>query len=64
MGIDTVEKLKVHLKIFKSQLKKQGATDFQYYPMFCIYYEKNREKYALSKEQVLDTACEILIEEM
>lgn len=61
--IDTVEKLKVNLKILKKQLLKAGCDDFQLYPMFCVYYDKNKERYGLPKETVFDTACEILIEE-
>ncbi|QIW89749.1 hypothetical protein PQE71_gp067 [Bacillus phage Izhevsk] len=61
--IDTVAKLKVHLKLFKSQALKAGATQFQLYPMFCTYYDKNKDKYGVDKFQVLDLACEILIEE-
>jgi hypothetical protein len=63
MNIDTVEKLRVHLKIMKKQMLRQGADKFQLYPMFCLYYDKNKEKYSLPKIQVLDLACEILIEE-
>lgn len=61
--IDTFEKLKVHLKLFKSQALKAGATQFQLYPMFCIYFDKNKHKYSLNKVEILDLACEILIEE-
>lgn len=61
--IDTVEKMKVHLKILKKKLLKEGCDKFQLYPMFCLYYDKNKEKYSLPKMQILDLACEILIEE-
>lgn len=61
--IDSVEKLKVNLKILKKQLLKQGVNEFQLYPMFCLYYDKHKERYSLPKEQIFDIACEILIEE-
>jgi hypothetical protein len=63
MKIDTLEKLKVHLKILKKMFVKNGCEEFQLYPMFCLYYDKNKEKYKLTKEQVFDLACEIMIEE-
>lgn len=61
--IDTIAKLKAHLKLFKSQALKAGATQYQLYPMFYVYFDKNKHKYSLSKPQILDLACEILIEE-
>lgn len=61
--IDTVEKLRVHLKLFKKQALRVGSDSLQLYPMFCIYYDNNKEKYNLNKAQVLDLACEVLIEE-
>lgn len=63
MKIDTIEKLKVHLKMLKKRLLKEGCDQMQLYPIFCLYYDKNKEKYHLPKFQVLDLACEILIEE-
>jgi hypothetical protein len=62
MKIDTVEKLKAHLKILKMKLLKEGCDKMQLYPMFCLYYDKNKEKYLIPKVQVFDLACEILIE--
>lgn len=61
--IDTVGKVRVHLKILKLLFLKQGADKFQLYPMFCLYYDKNKERYSLPKEQIFDIACEIFIEE-
>lgn len=61
--IDSVEKLRVHLRLFKKQALRAGSDSFQLYPTFCIYFDKNKEKYILNKAQVLDMACEILIEE-
>jgi hypothetical protein len=63
MKIDTEGKLRVHLKLLEKRLLKEGCDKMQIYPVFCIYYDKNKEKYPLPKEQVFDTACEILIEE-
>ncbi|BCT30317.1 hypothetical protein BVAD3_39910 (plasmid) [Bacillus velezensis] len=62
--IDSVDKLKVHLKILKKKLLHEGADKLELYPMFCLYYDKNKERYQLPKVQVLDVACEILIEEV
>lgn len=62
MKIDTVEKLRANLKILKMKLLKAGCDKMQLYPMFCVYYDKNKERYQLPKEQVFDLACEILIE--
>lgn len=61
--IDTPEKLKLSLKLFKSRLLKEGVDKFNLYPMFSTYYNKNIEKYDLPKGQILDMACEILVEE-
>ena len=61
--IDTPKKLEVHLKIMKKKLFEAGCNQYQLYPVFCLYYEKNKEKYQLSKWDVLNMACEILIEE-
>lgn len=61
--IDTENKMRAHLKIFKLKATKQGLTKFQLYPAFCTYYEKHKEKFGLPKFQVLDLACEILVEE-
>ena len=61
--IDTDKKLEVHLRILKKRFLKMGFDKFMLYPIFCMYYEKNKEKYKLSKWTVLNTACEILIEE-
>ena len=61
--IDTLKKLEVHLTIFKKRLLKEGCDKFQLYPMFCKYYSQNTEKYQLSKWDVLNTACKILVEE-
>lgn len=63
MKIDTTEKLKAHLKIFKFKLLKEGCSKMQLYPMFCLYYDKNKESYLFPKWDVFDQACEILIEE-
>ncbi|GEM_PF-4281631 len=62
MNIDSLERLSRHLKLFRMKLKKEGHNEMQLYPMFCVYYDKNKEKFQLSKEQVLESACEILIE--
>lgn len=61
--IDTEKRLEVHLKIFKKRLLKEGVDKFQLYPVFCMYYEKNKEKYQLPKWDILNKACEILVEE-
>jgi hypothetical protein len=50
------------LKILKFRLLKQGCDKMQLYPMFCLYYDKNKESYLLPKWDVFDLACEILIE--
>lgn len=63
MMIDTPKKLEVHLKILKKRLIKEGCGKFELYPTFCTYYEKNKEKYQLPKWDVLNMACEILVEE-
>lgn len=63
MQITTTDQLKVHLKVLKVKMIKQGYTDFQLYPAFCVMYNQNKERYQLSKEEVLNLACEILIEE-
>lgn len=59
--IETEQRLETHLKVFKLKLNKEGYTDFQLYPMFCTYYERNKERYRLPKETVIEMACEILI---
>lgn len=61
MTIDTIEKLEAHLKIFKMKQKKNGAGEFDLYPIFCKYYTDNIDKYKLGSGIVLDKACEILI---
>ena len=62
MKIDTIEKLKANLKVFKMKFLKGGCDKMQLYPLFCAHYDKNKERYQLPKETVLDYACEILIE--
>lgn len=61
MKIETVEQLKVHLKVLKMKFKKNGYSDLQLYPAFCVYYGEHQDKYHLSKEVVLNHACDILI---
>jgi hypothetical protein len=61
MNIDTIDKLKAHLKLLRIKLLREGYNELQLYPMFCLYYDKNKERYQLPKEQILDNACEILI---
>lgn len=63
LEIKTIEHLRTHLKVLKMRLIKEGCNELQLYPMFVMYYEKNKERYQLSKEIVLDSACEILIED-
>lgn len=63
MIIDTTDKLRSHLKVLKFKLLKDDFDPFQLYPTFCIYYAEHKERYLLPKEEVLDLACEILIEE-
>ena len=61
--IDTEKRLEIHLKIFKKRLLSEGVNKFQLYPVFCMHYERNKEKYQLPKWDILNKACEILVEE-
>lgn len=63
MIIDTEAKLKAHLRIFKMRLLKEGCDKLQLYPIFCLHYQRNKEKYKMPNGKILDMACEILIEE-
>lgn len=62
MAITTIDQLKIHLKVLRMKLVNNGITGYELYPQFCLYYAKNKEKYQLPKEVVLEHACEILIE--
>ena len=62
MAIDTEAKLRVHMKLLKNRLLREGCDKLQVYPIFCSYYDKNKEKYQLPKEQVLNMACEVFVE--
>ena len=62
MLIDTKVKLKLHLMGFKKQCVKSGIDPLLYYPAFCEHYGKHSSNYTMSKYDVLDMACEILIE--
>jgi hypothetical protein len=61
--IGTTAKLRVHLNHFKNKLKESGVSKFNLYPAFCEYFRENRHKYNLPLETILNTACEILVEE-
>lgn len=63
MKIDSIQKLRLHLKILKKKFLHEGVDKLELYPMFCLHYDKNKERYQLPKIQVLKLACEILIEE-
>ncbi|MEW4233473.1 hypothetical protein Q0N71_29365 [Bacillus thuringiensis] len=59
--IDNVEKLRVHLKMFKKQCEKQNVNEFSIYPNFCVYLDKNKDKYDLPKETILNEALDIFL---
>lgn len=62
MIIDNEAKLKFHLKHFKKTALKNGAGEFDLYPMFGLYYQENKEKYDMPNGLIFDMACRILIE--
>lgn len=64
MDITNEQQLTAHLKILKFKLRKEGVTEFNLYPAFCMLYDKTKERYKLPTAVVLDKACEILIEQI
>lgn len=61
--IDSEDRLRTQLKIFKHKCKNQGLDPLLYYPAFCEYYSKHKDTYELPDGVVLEMACEILIED-
>lgn len=61
MEITTEDQLVAHLKVLKYKMKKQGIDPLNFYPSFCLLYDKNKDQYKLPNGVVLDKACDILI---
>lgn len=60
--ISNMDHLITHLKVFKFKAIKTGVNKLMIYPLFCIYYSENKERYHLPHEIVIESACKILIE--
>jgi len=63
MYINSIQKLRIHLKVFKARLLKGGVDKLNIYPMFCKYYADNSDAYDLPMITVLNEAVTILLEE-
>lgn len=61
--IDSETKLKFFLKIFKKKALEQGHNQYSLYPNFCILLDKDKEKFKLPKEVMLDMALDIFLED-
>lgn len=59
---DTEEKLEKHLKTLKKLWLREGVNELNLYPQFCIFHQKNKEKYQLPKEIVLSMALDIFLD--
>lgn len=60
--IDNELKLTIHLKAIKRRFIERGCNMYEFYPLFCIYYDRNKEDYNLPKQIILDKALDIFLE--
>lgn len=59
--INNVKLLRVHLKMFKRSVLEKTGNVYDCYPNFCLYYDKNKDKYDLPKETVFNEALDVFL---
>lgn len=62
--IDTDKRLETSMKIFKKRALDQGADPFMLYPMYCEFYQNNKDQFGFGNAYVYDKACEFFVEGM